>query len=388
MSELLQKADHKMKVIMDVIQNIENGKKVKEIYDNNQEVFQSITPLDVFKIPAFDKNSVFEEEDIIQMASKLMNLFHTSLENYKWEKENTSEYVKLYLEERQLILSYLDEMKEVFKRKDWFIDKEEIIKHLKKLNQIEKIFLKSQNILYPRLEKQIENSRPLQIMWTLQDRVKRSLKQLQVELNHLEQKEWVKMIGQFFFFTKNVLDRERLLVLPIASIYLKKVEWDEMLQEALEIGTIVLDEKKEFKKTVQQVTLQDATDPFLENLFYILDQLTVDITFVDDTDEVRYFNNTKDRLFVRSKSVLGRKVQNCHPKSSMHVVEEILTRFKNKTQSEAEFYIQMKGKMLYILYRAIYDANGIYKGTLEITQDVTHIRSLEGEKRLLEENQE
>lgn len=371
---------------MDVIQNIGNGKKVKEIYDNNQEVFQSITPIDVFKIPAFDKNSTFEDEDIIQMASKLMNLFHTSLENYKWEKEDTSAYVKLYLEETAVLISCLDEMKKLFQSKDWFLKKEEIVFHLNKVNQIEKIFLKSQNIMYPRLEKYIENDRPLQIMWTLQDRVKSILTQLHSELPHAKQEEWIKLIGQFFFLTKNVLDRERLLVLPIASTYLTSAEWEEMIEEALEIGTILRDKNMNFKKPVQQVALLEGSDPFLKNLFLILDQLTVDITFVDENDEVRYFNNTKDRLFVRSKSVIGRKVQNCHPKSSMHVVEEILTRFKNKTQSEAEFYIQMKKKMLYIIYRAIYDTFGVYKGTLEITQDVTHIRSLEGEKRLLDEN--
>lgn len=387
MSEIIQNRNQKMDIIMDVIHNIKNGKKVKEIFDANQELIQSITPMDVFSIPAFKKESDFLDEEIIQMASKLMNLFHTALENYNWDKERTSDYVKLHLQEAKHIVSQMDRLKGFFKKQDWFLQKEELSQFLINLQEIEQVFLKSQNILYPRLEKVLENDRPLQIMWTLQDHVKRNLKVLQEGVFSLEKEEWIKQMGQFFFLSRNVLDRERLLVLPIAASFIKENEWVEMLEEAIEIGTILPDADFSFKKQANKSLMKDTKDPFLENLYLILDQLTVDITFVDAQDEVCYFNNTKDRLFVRSKSVLGRKVQNCHPKSSMHVVEEILNRFKRKEQSEAEFYIQMKEKMLYILYRAIYDESGTYKGTLEITQDVTHIRSLEGEKRLLEEKE-
>src|SRR5690554_2846318 len=217
MSEIIQNRNQKMDIIMDVIHNIKNGKKVKEIFEANQELIQSITPMDVFSIPAFQKKSDFLDEEIIQMASKLMNLFHTALENYNWDKERTSDYVKLHLQEAKHIVSQMDRLKGFFKKQDWFLQKEELSQFLINLQEIEQVFLKSQNILYPRLEKVLENDRPLQIMWTLQDHVKRNLKVLQNGVFSLEKEEWIKQMGQFFFLSRNVLDRERLLVLPIAA---------------------------------------------------------------------------------------------------------------------------------------------------------------------------
>ncbi|OPX25971.1 MAG: hypothetical protein B1H06_06605 [Candidatus Cloacimonas sp. 4484_143] len=116
----------------------------------------------------------------------------------------------------------------------------------------------------------------------------------------------------------------------------------------------------------------------------ILNTIPLDITFIDENDEVRYFSNPKDRFFPRSPAIIGRKVQKCHPPESVHVVEKILDSFKAGTRDEASFHIQMKGKVIQIRYFAVRNENGNYLGTLEVGQDVTEIRDLEGEKRLLD----
>lgn len=117
----------------------------------------------------------------------------------------------------------------------------------------------------------------------------------------------------------------------------------------------------------------------------IMEALPVEISFVDKDDAVQYFNKNGDRLFPRSKGIIGRKVQNCHPHKSVHKVEEILQGFKEDTLDVAEFWIQLEGKFIYIRYLPVRDAEGKYLGCLEATQDVTKIRQLEGEKRLLHE---
>jgi len=119
-----------------------------------------------------------------------------------------------------------------------------------------------------------------------------------------------------------------------------------------------------------------------EELETILNSLPVDITFVDKEDTVRYFSQSKERIFPRTKAVIGRKVQQCHPEKSIHIVNQILDDFRNGRRDVAEFWIQLKGRLIYIRYFAI-RKNGEYLGCLEVTQDITDIKKIEGEKRLL-----
>jgi PAS domain S-box-containing protein len=116
----------------------------------------------------------------------------------------------------------------------------------------------------------------------------------------------------------------------------------------------------------------------------VLDSLPVDISFVDKEDCVKYFNKAGKRIFVRTKAVIGRKVQLCHPKKSIHIVNKILESFKTGEKNVAEFWIQMDSSLIHIRYFAVRDKNGKYLGTMEVTQDITDIKKIEGEKRLLD----
>lgn len=120
----------------------------------------------------------------------------------------------------------------------------------------------------------------------------------------------------------------------------------------------------------------------LEQLNLILTHLPVDLSFVDENDEVRFYSEGPERIFPRSPAVIGRKVQNCHPPHSMHTVQAILDDFRAGTKSTSEFWIQMQGKFIHIRYFALRTQAGEYRGCLEVSQDVTHIRQLSGEQRL------
>lgn len=138
-------------------------------------------------------------------------------------------------------------------------------------------------------------------------------------------------------------------------------------------------DKKENKKQIIFETGEFST----EELETVLNTLPVDITFVDNEDRVRYFSQSQERIFPRTKAVIGRKVQQCHPQKSLHVVEQILNDFKNNERNVAEFWINLKERLIYIRYFAVRDQNGDYLGCLEVTQDITDIKKIEGEKRLL-----
>ena len=121
-----------------------------------------------------------------------------------------------------------------------------------------------------------------------------------------------------------------------------------------------------------------------EELESLLNTLPVDITFIGKDDTVRYFSQGKERIFVRTKAIIGRKVQQCHPQRSVHKVNQILEAFKNGSKGVAEFWINLQGRLIYIRYFPVRKENGEYLGCLEVTQDITEIKRIEGEKRLLD----
>ncbi len=124
----------------------------------------------------------------------------------------------------------------------------------------------------------------------------------------------------------------------------------------------------------------------IETIEAIMDSLPVDVSFVDAEDRVKFFNTPKKgRIFPRTKLDLNRQVQKCHPPKSLYLVQKILDDFRAGKRENAPFWIQLNGRMIYINYFPVRDENGNYLGTLEVTQDITDIQKLQGEKRLLDE---
>jgi len=121
-----------------------------------------------------------------------------------------------------------------------------------------------------------------------------------------------------------------------------------------------------------------------ETLEAIFDTLPVDLTFVDDTDTVRYYSRGEQRIFRRTPAVIGKKVQQCHPQQSIHKVEQVVTDLKSGKRKVTEFWIELKGRKIYIRYFPVRDKTGKYIGILEVTQDITDLQKITGEKRLLD----
>jgi DUF438 domain-containing protein len=122
----------------------------------------------------------------------------------------------------------------------------------------------------------------------------------------------------------------------------------------------------------------------LEQINLLLTHLPVDVSFVDENDAVLYYSAARDRIFTRTPAVIGRKVQNCHPGKSVHIVDAILKAFKAGDKDTAEFWIEIEGKFIHIRYFAVRSGARVYRGCLEVSQDVTGIRALKGQKRLLD----
>ena len=165
----------------------------------------------------------------------------------------------------------------------------------------------------------------------------------------------------------------------IGYVYIEKPEETGALMK--ELKTVLLEEPIFQDNAVSFAT---GTLP-LNELMYLLNTLPVDLTYVDSEDRVKYFSDSKDRVFRRTRSVIGRNVENCHPPQSVEVVQKIITSFKEGKKDRYEFWLNVKERFLYIQFFAVRDKEGRYLGTLEVAQDITEIRKLEGEKRLLDE---
>jgi PAS domain S-box-containing protein len=122
----------------------------------------------------------------------------------------------------------------------------------------------------------------------------------------------------------------------------------------------------------------------IETLEALFNALPVEVSFVDENDQVRYFSKNGNRIFPRSKGILGLKVQKCHPEKSLQKVLQILEAFKSGKRDTAEFWINLEGRLIYIRYFCVRDKQNKYLGTLEVTQDITDIKKIKGERRLLD----
>jgi hypothetical protein len=249
-------------------------------------------------------------------------------------------------------------------------------------------------------------------MWGIHDDIRKGWKQIiaTLESGRPDSRELALEVEKLFTPMENAIRemfyKEEHILLPNALERLTDTDWraihaqeDEFgfsfatpgtdwprdeVQKSTETATIIQNTQPERNEPMSDFPLTNG-DLTIKQIDMMLKNLPVDITFVDENDTVRYYSETPGRIFKRTAAVIGRKVQNCHPPASVDKVVKIVEDFRAGKRDVAEFWIQMKGKFIHIRYFAMRDAAGAYKGTLEVSQDLTHLRELEGEKRLLDD---
>jgi len=234
-------------------------------------------------------------------------------------------------------------------------------------------------VLFPVVERHIAESRCVQLMWAIHDDVRSTLKTL-IKERPADRSELNRLFGRLFFDMRSMVFREEQVLFPVLAQSLSESEFTELAADQHDHGQVSESDARVSEGTIDLIT----GNPTAQQLIQIFNNLPVDITLVDAHDRVVYFNTPKHRMFPRTKAIIGRSVQNCHPPKSLHVVQQIIEAFRTKQRTVAEFTITVQGRYVRILYTAIYDALGEYAGTLEVSQDITEIQQLSGEKRLLD----
>jgi len=267
------------------------------------------------------------------------------------------------------------------------------------LMDVEKHYLRKENLLFPFLEKHGITGPPT-VMWGKHDETREMLKaadEALAEGGSLTGGEALAVAELLFRpameAVSGMIMKEEEILFPMTLDTLDDGEWYEIDRQSLEVGFCLYDPQESWKPegieeapVVETGTgkIQLPSGSFtLPELTTLLNTIPFDMTFVDKDDTVRFFTQGQERIFGRSRAILGRKVQHCHPPSSVHIVEKILEDFHAGREEHCRFWITLGGRFIIIEYFAMRGADGEYLGTLEVSQDLTGKRALEGEQRLL-----
>lgn len=268
-----------------------------------------------------------------------------------------------------------------------------------RLADIDKHYSRKENLLFPFLEEKGVTGPPT-VMWGKDDEVRQLLKnasqtlQSATQLSAAEAKSVIELVLQpATSAIREMIFKEEEILFPMCLDKLGEAEWYSIYTQSPEIGFCMYDPTVEWKPEGAHETVREPADESRmqfpsgsltpSEMRVILNTIPFDLTFVDRDDTVRYFTQGRERIFDRNRAIIGRKVQMCHPPSSVHIVQRILDDFKSGKANRAPFWINLRGKFIYIEYFAVRDEEGTYLGTLEVSQDLSEKRALTGEQRLL-----
>lgn len=350
------------------------------------------------------KDLGFSDETVHKHMDELLNLLEGILEKSSLSLP-IGHPLQTYINENTAIKSLLSEMKE-FENNPF--DKDKWTEFYNKLYQFNTHLSRKQNQLFSKLEEK-GFDRPSKIMWSFDNNVKKLISTAKTLLEEDKYDEFLKLQPEVHESILDLIDKEESILYPTSFKLISEEEFIKMRKGDDEIGYCLIEnppifgdilENKEipneFMSELSQLLAKYSSltgqneildvkqgKLTLEQINLIFQHLSVDLSYVDENELVRFYSDTKHRVFPRSPGVIGRNVMNCHPRESVDTVNRIIEAFRNGEKDMAEFWLQMGGKFIYITYTAVRDENGKFRGVLEMMQDATHIRSLEGSKKLL-----
>lgn len=434
MSELINNREknneiikRRQEILKDIILKLHEGKDVKSVKEQFASLIEGVSANEISSMEASLIKEGMAVEEIQRLCDVHAEIFKGSIEEIHKvlkEEEKEGHPVKVLKKENAAIEDLINKSILIKSRKLMDYNDESNLSSIKvgpqeiKLNLLEDINLlldidkhysRKENILFPYMEK-YGITAPPKVMWGVDDEIRREIKyiksMLQSEDSNISQlnesiNNTSKKIVEMIFKEENIM-------LPMLLDTLTEDEWIKIAEDSDEIGYCIVSPVKKWvpeRKTrilledsiVEQSKKAELGDNNISNgyvnlgtgilkmdeLKNILNTLPFDITFIDKDDIVRYFSQSEERIFPRTKSVIGRSVQNCHPPASVHVVDKILNDFKSGAKNSEDFWISLKGMLVYIRYFAVRNDRGEYLGTLEVTQNIKPIRELTGEKRLM-----
>ena len=366
---------------------IENAFKAGKLSaaEAQQQIKESVGKVSAYHVTYIEQTMTEESsdecirEDVHSVIDMLGDAIDNSLPNLPADHP-IMHYLKENEEMKRLLLAVEDLVQYPMIKNQW-------LELYEKISQYPLHYKRKQNQLYPVLE-QKGFTRPTTTMWT-----------------------FIKQQERVLLYARDLMQKEEFILYPTSLALISAEEFEDMKSGDQEIGFAFFEvehtaaevkpqaapaAQNDFANDLQALLakygyadkgnniLDVATGKLtLEQVNLIYKHLPIDISFVDENELVCFYSDTDHRIFPRSKNVIGRDVKNCHPRTSVHLVEEIIAKFRSGEQDSVDFWINKPGLFIYIIYVAVRDKEGNFRGVLEMMQDCTHIRALEGSQTLL-----
>lgn len=398
MGEVL--GEERLNRVKEALRRLHAGEDVAELRAELREVLASLEPTAIARLEQALAQEGISRQELQRLCDVHLELFRESLGGHRLDVPAWHP-LHILLEEHDRILDYAQALRTAVEAMggkddqgdDAYRQAKEVAEHLL---AAESHLVREENILFPQLERQ-GITEPPAVMWMEHDQlraIKRAIRDLlatEPEGPRLETLlEQATALAETY---SSHIDKENNILYPTALRVIPEEAWAGIRAEFDGLGYCCFTpEPPAAPPSVEGHTPQAYGTVTVgtghlspTELSALLNALPVDITFVDAQDTVRYFNETADRIFVRTPSVIGRKVQQCHPQKSVHVVQKIVEEFRSGTRDVAEFWIPLNEKLVHIRYFPVRSPDGAYLGTLEVTQDVAPLKEIEGERRLLDE---
>ncbi|AVX30458.1 hypothetical protein CTH_0858 [Carboxydocella thermautotrophica] len=412
MSELIDNGKEKRQQLKEIILALHAGKDPEVLKREFKHLLEKVGASEVGALEQeLIASGELSEQEVKRLCDVHAALFQEGLEKQGRPEEEPGHPVHTFKLENRAIEQVVAEERKIIDRLATAEPEElkELLAEWRQVHsslmEIEKHYSRKENIVFPYLE-QHGISGPSKVMWAVHDDIRALLKQVRQFLASppAEREEIVafarKVALPALEAVTSMIFKEENILFPMCLDKFTPAQWQAIYDQSDEIGYTLIEPAQKWRAAGLDVAATQAEGQVaatgklkvgvgeltLEEITLIFNHLPVDITFVDRDDVVRYFSQGPERIFARTPAIIGRRVQNCHPPDSVHIVEKILDDFKHGRRNKAEFWLPFNGMYVYITYFAVRNEKGEYAGTLEVTQNIKPLQAISGEKRILDEN--
>lgn len=408
MSELLKNDKSRQKKLKEIVKDLHEGGDIKAVQKRFADLIKDVSPQEIAEMEQGLIAEGMPVEQVQKVCDVHVKVFEETLGKQKKSKTMPGHPVHTYLKENRAAKEITNNLRRLLKKVSKGHKVDEFEKELSRLKDIEIHYQRKENQLFPYLEI-VNFTGPSKVMWGKHDEIRAQIRDFESVYKSQNWTQFKTKGRELFRAIGRMIFMEEKILFPTSLKKLSEEQWAQIRKGEAEIGyawvqpgnlwdpSIVTARKAVQSPDNQKSGRSDARDTVIKETFKLdvgkltgeqinlmLKNLPVDITFVDENNRVRYYSGGKERIFPRSPAVIGREVKNCHPPKSVHIVEKILQSFKKKEKTEAEFWLTLKNRFIHIRYFPLYDDKGEYRGVIEMSQDVTGIRGLKGENRLLD----
>ncbi len=408
MSELIESAEKRKELLKHMILQLHDGTAPEAVKTQLIRLLGKVPYNDVVKVEQELIDEGLPQEEVLKLCDIHTMALDGILDHTEEKTAPPGHPVHTFKEENRALRKEIQTLEHLYDGAKNAKDKEqlstlfdEIHQHFNALMDVDKHYLRKENLLFPFLEKHGVTGPPT-VMWGKHDETRELLKGaiealgVTEEITVEEAKTVVDLVlNPASKAVDDMINKEEEILFPMCMDTLSDGEWLEIERQSIEYGFCLYDPK--VKWSPEGVDLEERVGEEIdkiqlpsgsfngEELTAILNTIPFDMTFIDKEDRVKYFTQGRERIFARSRAILGRNVRQCHPPSSVHVVEKILENFKSGKEDRTSFWITLSDRFIHIEYFALRGEDGDYLGTLEVSQDLTEKRKLKGEQRLLQD---